>query len=606
MPDDVKLDLIIKVDEANNPSEADWYITVALDRCFIPRTPVIISKDAVLNGEEFKLERSYHGFLTNLSKYTTRGNIPSDSSVIMRYYEKNDTDGLYVKKTQAAVLLADLVNSHGPMSVKFTGRKDQKVIPFMVAVACKSNVQLSQGKKADSWSVVNSNASQIMKSITKNFDVGELGKFVWLYNMSGFEIMQNISFLFEEKISSTLEFWIKVLVECKKTRDVLNLPIDPRLLWMDLICIIPSRLFDYTLDLFGDDFESPFIQRNGDCEDFSYAILTLFKALKEADFSEHSELLEIQRHADKYCGFFTVCDAFAAFVENDNAENKYESQEPPCGHVCTLFIPWSRIYKMLLFKDGNTGENELLTRFLKHKYSDKDLDLPIMLGEGTNYLEPTCSSYEKCEIGYSNIYAIFKDAAKILNTIKPEEEGAGFYDRFIQVHTTQIFTESDGAVPFTGFVITSKQNPREYGLKFKDTLDRSNIDNIRLVPLPSISHTISDIAISQARILTPVPYFGKDFYTYSTNSAHLADVENVEIILELLKKLKDVHSSMSLISRTSLSQSTQQVFFINTVGMTVEVLEKLTKFILHKCIKFEWEMFNPAPNWVDFRFVVVT
>lgn len=592
---DVSLSIYIKVDPHDDPSTEDWFITASLDRSFDSCQPVVVSKSAALKGETINLTGKYVGFMPSISQFTHDSAIPASSYLILRYYEK-DNNGYFVKKLQARRSFKQLSVGKGRESLEFTARSDQKVDHFMITFAATFDSKIvfkpDLTKESAALNIMTKFNASVRDTLEKWFDLSELRQFMWLYNMNGFEFMENISFILTDKVKSTPEFWNKIYDECMSVKTQLGLPVTKESIWMDMICVIPARIFDYAIDLFGDDFESPFLHRNGDCEDFAYCILVLFDALLQANFDGHEHLKNIQACAAKYFGFFTICSTFAKKLNIKNGGGKSVA-----GHVCTIFIPKSQFAKMIPRDDYRTEHTEALIKYLESKETDEVL--PIFIGEGTNYLEPACTVYDVSQRAYGALYKEFQETVKVLNTARLEDNGSGFYDRFIQIHTQQILTETRGMIPYTGFVLTLKFESSQYGLEFNQLLNPDQLDEICAIPLPPLTHAIIDIAINQSKNLARLPNFGEKTFVYSKSSQRINDHANIDALKHdldaLIKELK--------LKNGHRQNPSTQMFFFNPLRMH-EVMDNFKIFVRNQCISLTYELFNPSPDYFDFRLTV--
>jgi len=374
-------------------------------------------------------------------------------------------------------------------------------------------------------------SSSIYYFLDNNFDFTKLEKVAIFYRDDLMYRMDLLSQLIVKnaKDYSNPDAWLNLLGKLKEAYVFLKdmktatsntkimkkpRPIEVKTSWVDLICYIVTRGYNYRTDYPKDNYSEPSTNKNGDCEDLSLIILAFYQLFTSCDFldDKYNELMQMQRYARRYIPFFTFCltgsQQFGAAASVPNSAS---------GHICTFFI--SKVSFMNRIKDEKLKK----MMWLKDKSNivHDEGDRHYLIGESTNLVRPFIEddNYD----GFDPVtFSTLQKMLQIQNIVSYEtvddnvtvrvisDPNSDFYRKFGMLFTPYFYNlEPNAKNVYYGVVCGTKNTQMGkkpfYGIDFEDFNLYSK--NMSFHPLPPLPNQFVKLSENMSRYQVPLTLF---------------------------------------------------------------------------------------------------
>jgi hypothetical protein len=451
----------------------------------------------------------------------------------------------------------------------------------------------------------------------------------------------NLSYLLNQPVydsgalASHEEFWVRIMDECTSVRDRLGLPLDPAVLWCDMLCMVPARYCEYMYDRYGDWFSKVTATLTGDCEDMSRLIKELHDDLVNLPQVKNTRLREIQGYASLYIMFLAACSTHATRV----TASVTADTDVLDGHMCEIAIPMDKFERMLFTDDGpdlpdglQPTQIALFRNWIQSRRREAESlfpeartrDLPVLLAEGTNLVEPTGMPYP------SHAIAAEQDAIELAFsermhqvTFVSDAGQTSFYDRIVHLYTSFAIERCFGneQIAYHGFTPTNPQNnspKHQYGVTCHELFTPGQM---RIQPQPLLHQKLIQEAIRESCMGYPATLYNTHgrFVDYPDGCERILDIpresrarakKNMQLISSrFVPHRKDVVPPRHTVRNRLYTQKNAKDPHVHVTFFPVDMIAdsqlaaRIEQFITNHCLDFEWKEVEINPRLVDYRLI---
>ena len=550
-----------KVKFVGNVSENDIKLQVHLDKAFNTKSTIISTK-----GKEVAIQY-------DLPKFPDEAK--TNPCVIIEAYRKRKQTftrtGIY--KINLYSLILENIHKKKDYVIYHTNKPMYRIL--ISGFEIKGDFKHDLSPQLDQ--IVSKSIDEISSSmyyyLDNNFDFSRLDKVAIFYRDDLMYRMDLLSQLIikHAEVYSNQDAWLNLFGKLEEAYEfvkdmetaTLNTkimkkprPIDVKTSWVDLICYIVTRGYNYRTDYPKDNYSEPSTNKIGDCEDLSLVILAFYQLFTKCDFSKDKKyeiLMEMQRYARRYIPFFTFCltgsQQFGAAASVPNSSS---------GHICTFYI--SKVSYMNRLKDDNLKRLMLMKD--KVNIVHKKGDHHYLIGESTNLVRPYIedSNYD----GFDPVtFSTLQKMLQIQNIVSYEtvddnvsvrvisDPNSDFYRKFGMLFTPYFYNlDPKRKNVYYGVVCATKNTQRGkkpfYGIDFEDF--NSFSDNMCFYPLPPLPDQFVKLSENMSRYQTPLTLFkfGKNGFESSIAEGSELFYPKFKVDKDFNKKLQKFNMSIEL------------------------------------------------------------